>query len=163
MCSPCLCSLSASAFIHPPISTFASLHLLLYPSLHFHPPISTPISTRFLLEIFLKFLVSALFVTRHHPCTCGWCTTHALVVDARTPWQMASNCAGTQCLTIEKCLSYVAVTLNNKFKMLTQREFPGYRSLFRMQHLSHYSTRLAEERRRWTILSFICVRFATLK
>ena len=50
--------------------------------------------------------------------------------------------------TIEKCWSYVAVTLKTKFEMHTAREFPGYWWLFRMQHLSRYSARLVEERRK---------------
>ena len=64
--------------------------------------------------------------------------------------------------TIEKCWVYVAVMLKTKHKSTTPREFPGYWWLFWMQHLSHYSARLIEERR-WTMLIFDRFRFATLK
>ena len=121
MCSPCLCTLSASASIHPPIPTFG----------------------RFLLEIFLNFLFLLFFVMRCRPRTCSWC-----IILAHTPWQMASNCASTLCPTIEKRWSYVVVTLNTKLKMHTPRKFPGYWWLFRTQHLSRYSARLVEERRK---------------
>ena len=135
MCSPCLCTLSASASIHPPIPTFG----------------------RFLLEIFLNFLFLLFFVTRCRPRTCGWC-----VIRARAPTNGVQQLTHSA-PTIEKRWSYVAVTLKTKRKSTIPREFPGYWWLFRTQHLSRYSARLAEERRRWTILIFDCFRFATLK
>ena len=50
--------------------------------------------------------------------------------------------------TIEKCWSYVAVYAQNKAqKHHSREEFPDYWWLFRTQHLSHYSTRLVEERK----------------
>ena len=49
---------------------------------------------------------------------------------------------------IEKRWSYVAVTLKTKQKSTISREFPGYWGLFRTQHLSRYSARLIEERRK---------------
>ena len=64
MCSPCLCTLSASASIHPPIPTFR----------------------RFLQENLFKFLVFCSFLLRG--------TAHALVVDVSSVQmhlQMTSN------------------------------------------------------------------------
>ena len=50
--------------------------------------------------------------------------------------------------------------LKTKLKLTIPREFPGF---CRLQQASRYGVRLAEERRRWTILTLDCFRFATLK
>ena len=56
--------------------------------------------------------------------------------------------ANTLCPTIEKHLRYVTVMLKTKHKSTTPREFPGYWWLFQTQHLTRYSARLVEERKK---------------
>ena len=118
-----------------------------------HPYISFMIFLNFL---FLLFLLCA--------------TAHALEVDVSSvhmhhdKWHLtvpvhtapSIKSAGATCVT-------VTCTLNTKFEMHTSREFPGYWWLFRMRNLLRNGARLAEERRRWTILIFNHFRFATLK
>ena len=53
--------------------------------------------------------------------------------------------------------------LKTKLKFTIPREFPGFWCLFRLQQASRYGARLDEERRRWTIMTLDCFRFATLK
>ena len=91
MCSPCLCTLSASASIHPPIPTFG----------------------RFLLEILLNFLFLLFFVTWCHPRPCSYCIIHAH--EPTNGIQQLIHSAPT----IEKRWSYVAVTLKTKRKSIT--------------------------------------------
>ena len=119
MCSPRLCTLSASASIHPPIPTFG----------------------RFLLEIFLNFLFLLLLL-------CGAAHALAVdVSSAHVHQQNGVQQLIHSVPTIEKRWSYVAVMLKTKCKSIIPREFPGYWWQFRTQHFSRYSTRLVEERR----------------
>ena len=79
-----------------------------------------------------------------HTCTDKWC------------------CASTHCPMIEAlklCHSYAQHQVRNTHA----KKISSYWWLFRMQNLSCYITRLAEERRRWTSLIFDRFRFATLK
>ena len=90
--------------------------------------------------------------------TCGWYVIRAY---ALTKWCPTANTLWPHDQKVlELCRSYA----QNKAQKHHSREFPGYWWLFRTQHLSRYSARLAEERRRrWTILIFDRFRFATLK
>ena len=115
--SPCLCTLSASALIHPAISTFG----------------------RFLL-IFFLFLVSEPFYAV--PPTHLQLMRHSSIGAPTNGVQQLVHSAPM----IEKCLSYVTVALKTKFEMHNPREFPGYWWLFLTQHLSHYGAGLVDER-----------------
>ena len=121
MCSPCLCILCQPV-----------------------PPTHPYIWQISFGNLQISCIVSALFLH-------GATAAHALAVDVSSAHAHRQN--GIQQLiysapTIEKCRSYVADTLKTKRKSTTSKEFPCYWWLFLTQHLSRYSARLVEERRK---------------
>ena len=121
MCSPCLCTLSASAFIRPPI----------------------PTSGRFLLEIFLNFACLL----------CG--AAHALAVNcassAHVHRQMASNSYYTlppRSSPQKNAGGKSSLRSKQSTKAPSPENSLATGGSFGTQHLSHYSARLVEERKK---------------
>ena len=111
----------------------------------------------FMETCFCSFLIKRtcivlIFVMRYCPHNCGWCVirtrVHALTNGIQQP-----VCSAPSVFPAKNYRSEVAVMLKTKLKRHILRGFPGYWWLFWTQHLSHYSSRLFEERR-WTILTF---------